>query len=184
MTAPETVTRTEFALRMGFKPSYVTQLVKDGRLVLTPDGRRVLVAESVARLEATRDPSKKAVADRHAAGRRAGQGTPLPETPEDEAPPIADHDYQNARAKREHFAALREQLRYREEAGELMVASEVEGTLADILTVLRNRLETWPDTLAPQLAPVIEEQQVRARLADEVEIALNDVARRFSEVGK
>ena len=175
------VTRSEFARLRGIKPSYVTQLAREGRLVLTDDGKRVKVAESIARIEATRDPSKQGVADRHAAARAARE----PEAaPPEQAVEVLDANYQNARAKREHFAAEREELRYRQEAGALMVAAEVEGALADVLTVLRNRLESWPDTLAPQLAPIADEQQIRARLADEVEIALTDVAARFADMGK
>lgn len=180
MSDSSEVSRSEFARLRGIKPSYVTQLAREGRLVLSDDGRRVKVSESIARIEATRDPSKQAVADRHAAAR--AQREPKVDAPENIE--VIDPSYQNARAKREHFAAEREELRYRQEAGELMVAAEVEGALADVLTVLRNKLETWPDTLAPQLAPIADEQQIRARLADEVEIALADVASRFGEMGK
>lgn len=183
MTAPSELTRAEFARLRGIKQSYVTELAKAGRLVLTDDGKRVRVAESIARIEATRDPAKQAVADRHAAARRQSSAPdqPAAEPPEEGA---GSPDYQAARAKREHYAAEREELRYRQEAGELMVAAEVEGAVADILTILRNKLEALPDTLAPQLAPIADEQQIRARLADEVEIALGDVAGRFAEIGK
>ena len=173
------VTRAEFARLRGIKPSYVTELAKAGRLVLTDDGKRVRVAESIASIEATRDPSKQAVADRHAAGRAAQSDAPA-----DEPESISNPDYQAARAKREHYAAEREEMRYRQEAGELLVATEVAGALSSILTELRTRLETLPDTLGPQLAPVTDEQQVRARLADEIEVALGDVAHRFSGVTK
>ena len=88
----------------------------------------------------------------------------------------------HARAKREHFAAEREEMRYRQEAGELLVAVEVEGEVATILTELRTRLEALPDTLGPQLAPITDEQQVRTRLAEEIELALGEVARRMGGV--
>lgn len=71
MSLPETATRTEFARILGCRPSYVTELGKAGRLVLTANGRRVRVAESIARIEATRDPAKAGVAARHAAARAA-----------------------------------------------------------------------------------------------------------------
>ena len=69
MTHPETSTFGEFAKIARFKASYVTQLKNDNRLVLTDDGKRVRVAESLARIAATKDPSKAGVAARHAAAR-------------------------------------------------------------------------------------------------------------------
>lgn len=171
------VTRTEFARLRGFKPSYVTELAKAGRLVLSDDGKRVKVAESVARIEATRDPSKQAVADRHAANRGAAPAR-------DETPETEELRYQDARAKREHFMALQAELDYRKAARELLEAGEVVGALSDVLTVLRNRFESMPDVLAPQLAAEMEEQKIRAMLADEVEIALGEVSSRFADLGK
>ncbi len=185
MTAPATLTQRQFADHIGCRPSYVTKLKQEGRLVLTDDAKRVCVAESIARIEATRDPAKRAVAERHATERGAALQAPAGEgadkASEDPAV-LANPDYQAARAKREHFAAEREEMRYRQEAGELMVAAEVEGAVASILTELRTRLEALPDVLGPQLAPVTDETQIRARLADEIEIALGEVARRFGEI--
>lgn len=164
-----TLTQREFAKHLGMAPSYVTQLKKDGRLVM--ESGRVRVAESLARIEATADPAKAPVADRHAAA-RAG-----------EAAEPERRDYQDARAKREHYAALQAELDYRKAAGELLEAAAVVATLADILAVLRSGFESFPDILAPQLAPVTDESLVRARLADEVEILLGQVSERFAEMG-
>lgn len=186
MTTPATLTQRQFADHIGCRPSYVTKLKQEGRLVLTDDGRLVRVAESVARIEATRDPAKRAVAERHADERGAalavGEGAAAGAAAAEDPAILANPDYQAARAKREHFAAEREEMRYRQEAGELMVAAEVEGAVASILTELRTRLEALPDVLGPQLAPVTDETQIRARLADEIEIALGEVARRFGEI--
>src|SRR5690606_16487416 len=74
MSRPETAGFREFAALAGFKPSYVTELRKVGRLVLTGDGKRVRVAESLALIEQTRDPAKAGVAARHAAARAAVSG--------------------------------------------------------------------------------------------------------------
>lgn len=184
MIAPSTLTQKAFAEHIGCRPSYVTKLKQDGRLVLS-DAGLVRVAESIARIEATRDPAKRAVADRHATERGAALQTPAGEgadKPAEDPATLANPDYQAARAKREHFAAEREEMRYRQEAGELLVAVEVEGEVATILTELRTRLEALPDTLGPQLAPITDEQQVRTRLAEEIEMALGEVARRMGEV--
>ncbi|MEO7773588.1 MAG: terminase small subunit, partial [Steroidobacteraceae bacterium] len=62
MTAPETATFSQFAVIAGYKPGYITALRKDGRLVLTEDGKRVKVAESIQLIKDTKDPARIAVA--------------------------------------------------------------------------------------------------------------------------
>ena len=179
MTTPAALTQKAFAEHIGCRPSYITKLKQDGRLVIGDDGL-VRVAESIARIEATRDPAKRAVAERHATERGATLQAPAAEgadKPAEDPATLANPDYQAARAKREHYAAEREEMRYRQEAAELLVAVEVEGEVASILTELRTRLEALPDTLGPQLAPIADEQQVRTRLAEEIELALGEVAR-------
>lgn len=59
----------EFARHLGVRPSYITELRKTGRLVLTDDAKAVKVAESVALISKTRDPSWIGVSARHAAER-------------------------------------------------------------------------------------------------------------------
>src|SRR5690606_36563118 len=120
--APETLGFRDFARRCGWKASFVTELKDAGRLVLTPDGRRVLVAESLRLIEDTRDPSKAGVAARHAAARGApspspslaqdaGQGGASGEDEADDRPPVAYDDplaLRRARAQAEREeAALR-----------------------------------------------------------------------------
>ncbi|ULQ45954.1 hypothetical protein JN531_012675 [Flagellatimonas centrodinii] len=179
-----------FAAIAGFKPSYITQLKKDGRLVLTPDGRQVRVAESLARIKETRDPSKEGVANRHAAARA------LPPAPPPEAPERGDDDtgaipadpapgtghYQEARAKREHYLALAAQRDYMISMRDLLPAGEVEAYLADAATQLRARLEGLAVLLAPQLAAERDEHRCRAIVADAVERVLHELERQFLRI--
>ena len=177
---PETLTPREFAARLGFKPHYGHQLAKDGRLVFAPDGKRVLVQESIARFNATKDPSRQGVADRHAAG-RADQADPddAPESADEDGPeggaPL--YDFQNAKAKREHWAAEREHAAFRKEAGELIELTTHIAAMADVGATVRAKLEAWASTLPPQLAGR-DEAAVRATLADQVELLLRDLADR------
>jgi len=60
------MTPREFVAHLGFRPHYGHQLLKDGRLVLAPDGKNVLVAESIARMQETADPALGATVARHA----------------------------------------------------------------------------------------------------------------------
>ena len=177
---PDTLTPREFAERLGYKPHYGNQLAKDGRLVFAPDGKRVLVQESIARFHATKDPSKQGVADRHAAGRAAGadQAEP-PQDDEDDAGGDAPmYDFHNAKAKREHWAAEREHAAFRKDAGELIELTTHIAAMADVGATVRAKLEAWASTLPPQLAGR-DEAAVRATLVDQVELLLRDLADRM-----
>lgn len=185
MTTPDTLTPREFAERLGYKPHYGNQLAKDGRLVFAPDGKRVLVQESIARFEATKDPSRQGVADRHAQGRAAAQAAPAvpPADPDDEAGgdsggDVPMYDFHNAKAKREHWAAEREHAAFRKDAGELIELTTHIAAMADVGATVRSKLEAWASTLPPQLAGR-DEAAVRATLADQVELLLRALADRM-----
>lgn len=180
MTQPETLTPRQLAERLGFKPHYGNQLAKEGRFVFAPDGKHVLVQESIARFHATKDPSKQGVADRHAAGRAAAadQAEP-PQDDEDDAGGDAPmYDFHNAKAKREHWAAEREHAAFRKDAGELIELTTHIAAMADVGATVRAKLEAWASTLPPQLAGR-DEAAVRATLVDQVELLLRDLADRM-----
>ena len=176
MTAPTELTPKQFAEHLGVKPGYVTRLKADGRLVLTDDRKRVRVAESVARIHATRDPARASKLDTEAppaSGTNDPAGAGLEQR----------HDFQDARAKREHYAAESAELEFRRAAGELMEAALVTATVADAVVTLRGRLETLPDLLAPQIAALSDEQAIRATLAEHVEHMLGELAAHFGKLG-
>ena len=66
-----TSTKSAFAKRINRVPSYVTELIAHGRMVLTADGKRVEVAASLEKIAATASGANPAVAARHAAARSA-----------------------------------------------------------------------------------------------------------------
>lgn len=190
-TPPETLTPRQLAERLGYKPQYGNQLAKEGRFVFAPDGKRVLVAESIARFNATKDPSKQGVADRHAATREAAAQEPrpapapapadLPDPQDDEgegAPDGARYDFHSSKAKREHWAAEREHAAFRKDAGELIELTAHIAAMADVGATVRSKLEVWASTLPPQLAGR-DEAGVRATIADQVELLLRDLADRI-----
>lgn len=189
MAVPETMTLTEFARHIGCKQSYASELKRDGRLVMSQDGKRVQVAESIARIEATRDPSKAGVAQRHALERGAdantGHETAFPTFDGDErsAPAEGQYSFQDAKAKREHWAAEREHAAFRKEAGELMERGEVVAAFADAGAALRAKLEAWASVLPPQLIGR-DEAAIRATLADQVEQLLHDLVGKFNKMAE
>lgn len=174
------------AERLGYKPHYGNQLAKDGRFVFAPDGKHVLVAESIERFHATKDPSRQGVADRHAAA-RAKDSQPEAEADDlDDADGLPDpagsmYNFQGAKAKREHWAAEREHAAWRKEAGDLMERTEVVAAFADVGATLRSKLESWAAVLPPQLEGR-DEAAIRATLADQVEQLLRDVSEKFARL--
>ena len=183
---PETATPRELAERLGFKPHYGNQLLKEGRFVVDPGNpRRVLVAESIAHYEATKDPSKAGVAARHAAA-RAGQGADAQAAPPDAAAEAGSerYNYQGSKAKREHFAALEAEASYRQKMRELLEAEDVRSVLAEILTVLRKAIESQPYRRAPELAAMSDEAQIRAVLVNDAEALLKDASAALSKLGR
>lgn len=182
-TAPMTV--SEFARWIGCKPAYVHQLKNEGRLVLADDGKKIIPEASKTRIADTRDPSKAGVAQRHAAER----GTPIdtghvPITDDDDTPTDGaatgggEYVYQNAKAKREHYAALREETLYRKEAGALVEREAVAALFADVGTAFRARLEGWCNSLPPQCVGR-DESAIRALMSDQAERLLTDISAQF-----
>lgn len=188
MTAPAELSLSEFATLAGYKASYVTELRKSGRLVMTADGKRVRVAESLALIESTRDPSRQGVADRHAAARGASDA-PAPgddtadaaDAPEDAPAPEA-RAYHSNRARREHWLALAAERDYRKSMGELLERAEVLPAIAEAVTQFRKHLEQLRDTLSPALAAEPTEAGCRKLLGDEIELALSELSRAFGAI--
>ena len=188
---PNWITRPELATLIGARsPSYINELEKTGRAVRAPDGKHWLKAESLAAYRAGRDPSKQGVADRHAANRAAsspqdgaGHTTETPDTTpaEEPAPRYSEYNYQESKAKSEHFAAAREQAAYLKEAGDLVEHSKMMAAFSEAGTTIRSKLESWQTTLAPQLAGR-EESAIRSTLADQVEALLTDMMEIFGRM--
>ena len=185
-TDPNHITRQQLADLIGARsPTYINELEKTGRAVRAPGGKLWLKAESLAAWRASKDPSKQGVADRHAAARPAAPG-PQPmqaeDPPADEQPArYSEYNFQESKAKNEHFAAAREEAAYRKEAGELVEHSQMMAAFAEAGTTIRSKLESWQTTLPPQLAGR-DEAAIRSTLADQVEAVLTDMVEIFGRM--
>lgn len=151
------VTQAEFARHIGVGRSYVTALKTSGRLVMDDEGR-VLVEESKALLAKTNGAPERAA--------------------------VVPKEFSDSRSRREHIEAELKQIELDEKRQRLVVAAEVIAVVSDVATILRAGMESLPDRLAPQLAAASDEQQIRAMLADEIEMALSGMSARFSEMAK
>lgn len=193
------MTVPEFSAHLGYGRTYGYQLQKEGRLVLSDDGRRVLVAESIAKVRATEDPSKQGVAQRHATARlQKGVAPSAPALPHGEGlesdadgdavpaegPVPPGFDFQVAKAKREHFAALEAEASYRARVKELLEASEVRAVLNEVMTVLRTSIEGIAHRVAPALAAEVDEANVRSLLSAEIRYALETASNSLSKLGR
>lgn len=180
---PALATQAEFATIAGVRPSYVTELKKAGRLVLDESGK-VRVVESLARIEATRDPSKAAVAARHAEAR----GAALPDASEAageeqsaEAEPVTA-GFQHWRERSEKAKALAAERENAIADGKLFSVDDVTAQVSNALTVLRSSLERLPDILGPQLAAELSESRCRSVVAEAIELQLEELSRRFGAI--
>lgn len=193
MSLPETASFADFARIGRFKPSYVTQLRHDGRLVLTDDGKAVKVRESLERIQATRDPSKAGGVARHEAERGTAVVTAQPEKYSETIPPPESDEaedtqpgtgYQEARARKEHWLAKAAERDYQVSIGKLLDADQVVAVAADAVANLRTSLEGLPEILGPQLAAEPDEARCRALIAEAIEHALDEAARRFNKLAQ
>lgn len=176
-----------FSEHMGWRRNYGYQLKKEGRLVMAPDGKNVLVAESIVLHAATRDPSKQGVADRHAATRGQSVKVEPPPAMEDDGEdgdPQRGYDYLGSKAKKEHFAALEAEASYRAKIKDLLDAGEVRSVLAEVMTVLRTAIEGLPYIAAPILAATSDEVEIKSFLHTEVECALNNASAALAKLGR
>lgn len=189
---PATMKRREFARHLGCKPGYVTQLDREGRLVLTEDGRHVRVAESIRLIADTRDPSRQGVRDRHAVARKNVEVPSSPSNGNSDAGselddlPANPHASRRAKALADKEEALaRKALREEQiELGQLLPTEQVRSALADAVTGLRSRLEMLPATMTPTLAANTDEGEVKVLLRDAIEQALHELEQKFGRIAK
>ncbi len=153
---PETATLAQFARVMGVGRSYITKLKQHGRLVLSDDGKRVLVEASKQRIKDTGGAHK-------ATDPEDGDET-TPQT-------RAYWEKREAAAK----AELRE-IELAERRRELLPVTDIESAAADLGARLRAALENLPDQIAPALAAEHNEDRVRQMLIDHIDNVLSEIA--------
>lgn len=169
----------QFAESQGWARSYVTELKKANRLVLDDSGL-VDVEASLALIKQTEDPNRDDVRSRHASKR--GQGEAAAPAESKPAKPSAEtSSYQSARASKEHFLAKQAELDYLKAAGKLVEMDSVRSAGAEIGAQIRATLENLPDQLAPELAPIIDAEQLHAILVEKVQEILNGLSQRLTQ---
>lgn len=190
-TVSNAVSKSEFAKIINKKPSYVTELIKYGRIVFDETGKKVLVDESLALIEESRDLSKIGVVERHE-NERAEKATQR-ESVENPSAPIGSNEivsingkagsvYQHSKALREKYNALNAKLDYDKAIGKVLDADDVAKVVLNAATIVRSRLENMPDRYAPQFAAEQDPQRIKSIFIDAIENVLQEMSRQFKKL--
>lgn len=189
MQTPEQyVKKSEYARMRGWGRSYVTELQKQGRVVLSPDGALVDWEATDKLMVKTADPSKIGVQQRWADDRAQRDGDDGPpggaiQTESPAAPPAtpvpaaADSPFHAARANREHYNGQMARLEYEWVTGLLVSLPRVEDAAHTIGRSLRDRVLGMVPGIAPELAGIGDPWELERRLTAALRIVLDDVAR-------
>jgi phage terminase Nu1 subunit (DNA packaging protein) len=184
-TPPATMKKGDFARFLGLAPSYITALVKAGRVVTEGEGRGALVkvAESVALIEATQA-GRFDVARRHAAARRRGANEMTGDatarsTPENAAKRDSEsHDLErlvDAKTRKESAQADQEEMKSAQMAGNLIAREDVDAAMKFLGASVRAAMDVFPDQTAPVLCAVTDLNETHAMLTEACRNVLHDI---------
>lgn len=184
--------QSQFAKELGRHRSYVTELKSKGLLVMRAG--LVDVEQTKKLLEQAKDPSKQGVVDRHEENRKnkAASNVLIDDLNTEEI----DEKYEDVfgdlnptLAARKLEALVRNEIlqekknKNRQIDGTLFDSAEVVRSVSNAAAVVRQRLESLPDVLAPQFAAETNEQRIRATLLDQIESLLSEMSRQFYKIG-
>lgn len=180
--------KAEYADRRGWSRAYVSKLVKQGRLVLTSEGK-VDAEASDALLAASSDPSKAGVAERHHQD-RVEKGVYAHIAPSAEPSPALAQpgpagntpDYQKARARREYALALLAEDEHRKSRGELVERELVDSAAFTAARTLRDLMLGIPPKIAGELVTLTDPWEIERRLVQAIRRALEDADRQLQSV--
>lgn len=185
MTEPLYMSKSTFAARIGRSPSYITWLKDNDRLVLSPDGKKVDVFATEARIHETADPSKAAVAARHHQDRLqrdvysqlSPSAEPIPTAAPEHLPSAQLPDFHKARALREQSLAAMSVIELRTKQGSLVEREAVETSAYNAGRLLRDQLLRLSSQLASELASMTDPWEIERHLTAELRRTLEDAER-------
>lgn len=188
MTDSLFLSKSAFAARIGRTPSYITWLKGNNRLVLSPDGKMVDVLATEALILETADPSKAAVAARHQQDRIQrdvySQLSPQVEPTNTAAPQqpitVKGHDFQKARAMREHNLAQLAEIELHKAQGSLVARDAVELGAYNAGRHLRDQLFGLLPQLSHKLAVMTDPWDIEKHLTATLRKSLEEAERMSS----
>ena len=188
MTDPLFLSKSAFAVRIGRTPSYITWLKGNNRLVLSPDGKMVDVLATEALILETADPSKAAVAARHQQDRiqrdvysqLSTQVEPTNTAAPQQPLTVKGHDFQKARAMREHNLAQLAEIELHKAQGSLVARDAVELGAYNAGRHLRDQLFGLLPQLSHKLAAMTDPWDIEKHLAATLRKSLEEAERMSS----
>ena len=173
------LSKSEFAASQGWSPSYVTKLKDQGRLVMSPDGRKVNVSETVAMLSRTKDLGKDHVRNFHQNERTEKHVTAhtAPSAPPESDSGSSDPKYWAAKARREDALADLANLELEKKKGNLVERERVESAAFATGRMLRDAILGLPTQLAPELANTSDAFQIELRMREALRSLLDEMAK-------
>lgn len=155
-------TKSQFAKRIQRAPSYITELINHGRIVLTEDGKRVEVEASIVKIEGTASGAKPSVAARHEAERKGLK-------PARKKRKVAEVE----EGSRQYYERTLQQVKNDHKAlefdlvlGKRFLIADVRREAQALGNTLRASLERLVDQTAPRLA-VTKDAGLRHRILEE-----------------
>lgn len=149
------MTQAEYARHRGKSRQYISRLAKAGVLVMR--ARKVDVASSDAVLDDRPEP----VSERVTA------------SPTDVAP--AGTTFAQAKTADMVFKAKLRKMEYDVRMGKLVEAELVKQRWSAVLRLIVDRILAWPNRLAPEVAALTDERQVREAILREARALINDL---------
>ena len=182
---PATLGKKAFAEFLGVAPSYVTALVKAGRVVLDGEGRaaQIKVAETLALLESTTG-GRFDVARRHAAARigrdKNGAGISQSRSTSEtiakrDADDPRDERLVDAKTRKESAQADQEEMKAAQMAGNLIAREDNDAAMRFLGAAVRAAMEVFPDQTAPIVCAVTDLNETHALLTDACRNVLADI---------
>lgn len=179
------MTQAEYARYKGVGRSMVTKLKRDGRLVMTTDGKRVMVNESDARIKLTANLNNsfnesQATAARVVVDKAMEEKTFTELKKEVNAMQLdletnnADELYKNARALREKSAALQAAAEYEKYMQSLVPKETIEKIIFERGRQFRDGLMTCSRRIAPEISGIESSKEIEEALTREFRALLED----------
>jgi len=180
----------DFAAQRGVHPSRVSQWKRQGRLVLSADGR-IDVEASHARLNASLDKAKGERRDGNitsiapapaatAASEPSAGGNGKAQDDQGSGSQKDDSGYWQHKARREKAEAELSELRALQAAGALISSAGVKRERAETARKVRNAMLAIPDRIAPVVDPA-NPARAHKLITDEIQKALRELSTELEE---
>lgn len=161
----EEESKSEFAARIKRDPALITRWRKAGKIVMSADGKRVRVRESLALLQLSLDPGR-------GGNRGSGQSQPMPVAPssapvaraQEPVQALGDLSYQREAARDKRASALQRELELAKSAGDLVDVATVQHRIAEHARAALDFLAARRRRLSPALALESDPRKIEAML--------------------